>query len=260
LNYVSASNHPDSSLSGTTVESMINRAKDLGLKHIAITDLGYMSAILKAYMYGEKKGVRIIPGVELIFKDINCPLSANTESERIKYFKIIVHARDQEAYQFLVKKCSDMERSSITLSENKYPLMNWKDLEEIGGYNVTVTNSDVNCMVSKHLIVNRPDIGVKYYEKIKEIFGNKFYPSVVTSSFDKYWNKIVKIKYVDRVIEIPINDRVEIKGHNACRAFDLLDVIRKEGVAVLTHVYVNKIKYKVQSQYQEVKSLSLIHI
>jgi len=238
---------------------MVGRAKDLGLSHIAITDLGYMSAVLKAYMYGKKKGVKVIPGVEIIFKDINCPLALNTESERIRYFKFIIHARDQEAYQFLVKKCSDTERSSIVLSENKYPIFNWKDLEEIGNLNVTVTNSDVNCMVTKHLLVGRPDVSIKYYEKLKSIFGDKFYPSIITSSFSKYWNKVVKIKYVDRTIEIPVGDRVEIKGKNAAKAADLLYIIRKEGSAILTHVYVNKIKYKVQPQYQEVKSINIVN-
>jgi DNA-directed DNA polymerase III PolC len=259
LNYVSAANHPDSSLSGTTVESMVGRAKELGLDHIAITDLGYMSSVLKAYMYGKKKGVKVIPGVEIIFKDTLCPLSTNTESERIRYFKFIIHARDQEAYQFLVKKCSDMERSSITLSENKYPLFNWKDLEEIGKLNVTATNSDVNDIITKHLLVGRPDISIKHYEKIKEIFGDKFYPSIITSNFYKYWDKIVRIKYVDRTIEIPINDRVEIQGKNMAKAADLLYMIRKENRAILTHVYVNKIKYKIQPQYQEVKRINVIN-
>ena len=89
-NYVSPSNHPESYLTGSTVENMIKRTKDLGLGYFAITDHGYLSSILKGYIYATEKcspPVKLIAGVELFFKDNDCPIIKNTPSQQIKYFK-----------------------------------------------------------------------------------------------------------------------------------------------------------------------------
>ena len=50
MRFISPANHPDSPLSGSTVEAMINRAKELGNSHFAISDSGYMTSTLKADM------------------------------------------------------------------------------------------------------------------------------------------------------------------------------------------------------------------
>ena len=91
MNHISPANHPESALTGSTVEAMIDRTKALGLDYFAITDLGYLTSVLKGYMYGESEKVKIIAGVELFFKDDDCDIIKGTESEQIKYFKIIVH-------------------------------------------------------------------------------------------------------------------------------------------------------------------------
>ena len=72
MNYISPVNHPESALSGSTIESMIDRTKDLGLTHFACTDNGYLSGILKGYTYAKKKDIKFIAGIELFFKDDNC--------------------------------------------------------------------------------------------------------------------------------------------------------------------------------------------
>jgi DNA-directed DNA polymerase III PolC len=261
MNFVSPCNHPESALSGSTVESMIDRTKKLGLKHFACTDQGYLISVLKAYMYCEKKGIKLIPGVEIFFKDYDCELSRNTPSEKIKYFKLILHAQDQAAYQRLVKVCSNFDRS-IDIGENKYPLFDWKVLEDLAtNYNITATTSDTQCMVSKHLIVGRADVGMKYYEKLRTLFNGRFYPSLLPFVQNKYWNAIVRIKYFDgKVIEIPAFDRVEIEGENRTRAVEITRKLNTYGKPVkLTHVYVNKIKYPVQVQYQDVTKAELLN-
>ena len=258
MSFISPSNHPDSPLSGSTVESMINRAKELGNKYFAISDSGYMTSNLKAYMYCEKKGLKLISGVEIYFKDPNCPIILNTESENIKYFKLLIHAKDQIAYQKLALMCSNFDGRIIEIGENKYPLFDWSKLEELSKLNVTATTSDVQCIVSKHLIVDRADLGLKYYLKLKEMFGDNFYLSLLPVIQDKYWNAIVKISYVNgKIIEIPINDRVEIKGENRNKAVDIYRKIRNNQPCTLTHVYVNKIKYPVSPFFQEITKAEL---
>ena len=82
---------------------MIDKSIELGLTHFACTDNGHLSSILKGYNYAKKKGIKFIPGIELFFKDESCSIIKDTPSARIKYFKIIIHAKDQKAYQKLVK-------------------------------------------------------------------------------------------------------------------------------------------------------------
>ena len=127
MNHISPSNHPESVLSGSTVEAMIDRTKELGLDYFAITDHGYLTSVLKGYMYGEKVGVKIIAGIELFFKDDECEIIKNTPSEQIKYFKIIVHAKDQEAYQEIVRMCSSQRRRKIRIGDGEYGIFGWKD-------------------------------------------------------------------------------------------------------------------------------------
>lgn len=260
MNPISPSNHPESPLSGSTVENMISRAQELGNKYFAITDNGYLISTLKAYMACKKKDIKPILGVELYFKDFNCDIVKNTESEKIKYFKIIVHARDQIAYQKLVKICSNFDNKTIDIQENKYPLIGWKELEELSLLNVTVCTSDTQCMVSKHLLVNRADIGLKYYEKLRSLFKDNFYPTILPFSHNKYWNAIVKITYFDKKeIQIPAFDRVEIQGENRVKAIEIVKKLEKGNPCLLTHVYINKIKYPVKPSYQEITKAELLN-
>ena len=213
MNYITPSNHPESTLTGSTVESMIDRAKSLGLDYFSVTDQSYMTSVVKAYMYGanEKVNIKIIPGVELFIKDNECDIIRGTPSENIKYFKTIVHAKDQVAFQALVKLVSDQTKETIFISGTSHPLFNWADLEKIAKYNVSACTSDIEGLVSKHLLVDRPDLSMLYYEKLRSIFGAaNFYPSLITYSQSKYWSAMVKIVFKNgHSIEIPASDRVE---------------------------------------------------
>jgi DNA-directed DNA polymerase III PolC len=256
--FISPSNKPESTLSGSTTEAMINRAKTLGKTHFAIADNGYLISVLKSYMYCKKQDLKLIPGVEIFFKDPNCEFVRNTESERIKYFKLLIHAKDQTAYQALVKLCSNFDERTIEIGENKYPLLNWKDLEFISKFNVTATTTNTSCMVSKHLTVGRADVGLKYYLKLKELFKDDFYLSLLPVVQDTFWNAVVKITYVNgKVIEIPANDRVEIKGKNRTKAVDIVKELKYNKTCNITHIYINKVKYPVQAFFQEIHNAEL---
>jgi DNA-directed DNA polymerase III PolC len=259
MNYISPCNHPESPLSGSTVESMIDKTKELGLEYFAVTDVGNLSSIVRAYTYGEKKGVKVIPGIEIVFKDSDCPIIEETESAQIKYFKFIVHAQDQEAFQKLVKMSSDQHRRMVEVGEHEYRTFNWKDLEEISKYNVTVTNSNVEDLITKHLIVDRMDIALKYYQKVKEIFGKKYYPSIVPYKYDKYWQSMVEVTLGDddHVIHIPANDRIETDHYKKALAKELPR--RGNRHKMLEYIYINKIRYPVKYHLQEIKKARLLN-
>jgi len=259
-NHISPCNHPESYLSGSTVESMIDRSKELGCPYFAVTDHGTLASIIRAYIYCKEEGVKLIPGIELFFKDSDCDLARNTESEKIKYFKIIVHFKDQAAYQYVVKMISDQSKRKITIGENEHKIFNWNDLREISKYNVTITTSNVECMVSKHLLVGRADVGVAYYKRLKEIFGSdRFYPSILPFRHDRFWKTFVKTRLNNKIVNLPAYDRVEtnIKGKNRPRVIDL--TYSRETNVKLTHLYVNKIKHKIKDDCQDILSTQVIN-
>ena len=238
---------------------MIDKTKELGLEYFAVTDIGNLSSIVRAYTYGQKKGIKIIPGIEIIFKDSECEIIQETESARIKYFKFIIHAQDQEAFQKLVKMSSDHTRRAIQVGDNEYHAFNWSDLEELSKYNITVTNSNVEDLITKHLIVDRADLALKYYRKIKDIFGDKYYPSIVPYRYSSYWQSMVEVTLGDdnHIIHIPANDRIETDHYKKAQAKELPR--RGNRHKLLKHIYINKIRYPVKYHLQEIKKARLLN-
>lgn len=238
---------------------MIDKSKKLDLGYFAVTDLGNLSSIVRAYTYGEKKGVKIIPGIEIVFKDSDCSIIEDTESAQIKYFKFIIHAQDQVAFQKIVKMSSDQSRRSVQVGEGEYKTFNWKDLEELSKFNITVTNSNVEDLITKHLLVDRADIAYKYYKKVKDMFGDKYYPSIISYQYDKYWQSMVEVTLGDdnKIVHIPANDRIETDHYQKALAKELPR--RGNRHKLLKSVYINKIRYPVKYHLQEIKKAKLLN-
>jgi DNA-directed DNA polymerase III PolC len=260
MNHVSPCNHPESALSGSTVESMIKRTKDLGLEYFATTDVSNLSSIIRGYNHAKKSDIKFIAGIEILFKDNSCDIVADTESSQIKYFKLLIHAKDQAAYQKIVRMTSDSTRQKVTVGEERLPTFNWADLESLAKSNVTACTSNIEDMVSKHLLVGRPDLSVKYYRKLKEIFKDNLYLSIIPYSYDQYWESIVElILGNDKVIQIPAFDRVETDHFKRAKAIDLT---RRGGLSrhkKLLHIYSNKIRYAVAEEFQEIHAAKLLN-
>lgn len=258
MNHISPCNHPESSLSGSTVESMIDRTKELGLDYFVITDNGYLASVLKGYTYAQDNKIKVIAGVELFFRDDNCDIIRNTPSEQIKYFKIIVHAKDQAAYQKIVKMCSDQTKKPIWVADNKYSLFTWKDLEDLAKFNITITTSNIECMVSKHLLVGRADLALKYYEKLRNIVGPaNFYPSIVPYKQDKYWSTVVRVNLGGKTVTIPAYDRVSTDHYAKAQAVELTR--RGNRHNKLQAVYIDKVKFDVSVEHQDIQSAKLLN-
>ena len=258
MNHISPCNHPESSLTGSTIEAMIDRSKELGLGYFSATDTGGMASVIRGYMYAKKKGVKLIPGVEIIFKDSSCEIASDTESGTIRYFKVIIHAQDQAALQKVTQMISDQSRKPIMVGEESYNSFEWKDLEELSKFNITVTNSNVEDIITKHIVVGRMDNALAYYRKIKSIFGTKFYPSIIPYKFDKYWQSMVEVTLSSgNVVYIPAQDRIETETYKSAKAGELPR--RGNRHKYLNSIYINKIKYNVAKEHRQIVKATLIN-
>ena len=112
-NFVTPNSHPSSFLTGSTLEAMVDKFKELGTGYYVCTDNGYLTNALKAYNLAKKKGLKPILGCEIYVKD-------DSLSSKIKYYTITLHARNQEQYQYLVKQLSDKNRPTIEIVEQEY--------------------------------------------------------------------------------------------------------------------------------------------
>ena len=156
----SPSTHPDSLLTASKIETMVDKAQELGRKYFSVTDNGYLTGTLKAYEYclkeDKKKGkypIKPVLGVEVYFYDNECHDSTKIGA---KYYKICLHATTHENWRILVKKCSDFtDGKTITINDHHYPLFTWKRLQECSDAGILLTSSATDDLVSKNLILGR---------------------------------------------------------------------------------------------------------
>jgi len=186
-NFISPSSHPASFLTGSTLDSMLNKTKNLNTGYYVCTDNGMLTSSFKAYNAAKKKGLKPIIGCELYFVDRECDITRNTKSEKIKYYTITLHAKNQKAYQYLVKKVSEDNRPVIKILDQEYPTFNWKDLEEFSNEDFTAVLGGPQDIVTKNYLVGENGVAVRVFNKLKNIFGSNLYASIIPISFDKKW-------------------------------------------------------------------------
>lgn len=263
-NFISPINHPESRLSGSTVESMIDRAKALGCDYFSITDNGNLLSVLKGYKYAQSKDIKVIAGVEIYFKDKSCPFIADTHSEHIKYFKLAIHAKTQAAYQEIVKMLSKPTKDSVWIGDVKQNLYTWKDLEQLSKLDVSVSTTDIEDMISKHLLVQNPQGSVLYYKELQRLFGKEnVYLCVLPYVQDKYWNSTLEIETTTgHKFKLSDNDRIEYEEESGKKwkslyksvARDLLKFESKK--KRLTAVYINGVKQKIKPFHQNILNIT----
>jgi DNA polymerase III alpha subunit len=114
---------------------------------------------------------------------------AGTYVDHIKYCHITMHAIDEPAYLALVKAISKADLRAEQHGTERKPLFDWKALEELGSYNITMTSGCLIGMVGRHLMEHNDfDTATKYYEKLRGLVkpGN-FFVEVMPHVCDTFW-------------------------------------------------------------------------
>jgi len=209
-NFCTAHSHPQSLDSGSTCAAMAKREVELGTGCLCATDHGTLGAARTIYDLARKNKLTPILGLEAYVRDDNDPIlladgmqrdEGGTFSNYLKYMHLTLHALDQQGYEAMVRVLSraDLTRGEQHGSERK-PIFNWADLEELGSYNVSTGSGCLIGLVQRHLIGDRPrpDLAVKYYEKLRSTFklGNT-YIEVFPHSVSTNWVKAVYLELAD---------------------------------------------------------------
>jgi DNA-directed DNA polymerase III PolC len=225
---VSAHAHPESPISGSTVESMIDRAIALGRSHFSYTDPAYMTSIFRGYEYAKKKGIRYIPGLEIFFKDNSCDIVKGSNAEKASYFKLTLYAKDQKSFQKLSEISSKNKKLQIKYYGENYPALDWADLEEAAEAGLLAVSSDIHDMVSKHIVTNTPQLGEKILLKLKSLFGRNYSIAIVGNEVTHSWVSLVKFKLENGVEDIIYsNSRVSTNAARFVQAREMVEKPKK---------------------------------
>ena len=238
-NFVTPNSHPSSFLTGSTVEAMVDKFKELGTGYYVCTDNGYLTNALKAYNLAKKKGLKPILGCEIYVKD-------DSLSSKIKYYTITLHARNQEQYQYLVKQLSDKTRTTIEILEQEYPLFNMKDLEAFAEKGFVAVIGGPQCVVSKNLLIGEHELALNTFKKLAGAFADNFYGSIIPMKFDKKWVSSSIFTFVDgETVKLDSTILAETDYAKTFRV-PLKEVAEKHGKhKSIKKLYVNGIGYKV---------------
>lgn len=196
-NFSTPHSHPQSLDSGCTPEAFAEREVELGTGSITCTDHGTMGACNEIFELAQANKLIPILGLEGYVRDDDCAIlkdaginkdEKGTFSSYNKYYHVTLHARDNTAYEALVRRLSDADYRAEQHGSERKPLFTWAQLEELGQYNLTMTSGCLIGMVQRHLMSDRPDLAVKYYEKLRSIPkpGN-FFVEVFPHKCDTNW-------------------------------------------------------------------------
>ena len=226
--------HCESPLTGSTISTMVDKAKALGRTHFAYTDHGHLSSALKTYGIVKKKGLKFIPGIEIYFKDTLCPIIAGSSATRCKYFSATLYCQDQVSYQELCRIVSREDFPTIEVYEEKQQLWSWKDLEQVSKFNVVVAIGGIHCMVGKAMLAGEPDLASKIFLKLKDLFKEKLFVALVAETWTKKWNSVVEIELTDgSKVSCLATDSISTDKARRFKAFDLTE---REGHKVLKSI------------------------
>lgn len=178
-NFSSPHVHIQSLDSASTPEAFADREVALGTGTITCTDHGTMQACREVYTLAKERKLTPILGLEGYVRDDNCPILLSNGIERDKetgtlahynkYYHISIHAQNQTAYEALVKELSIADSRAEKHGKERKPLFTWEQLEKLGQYDLTMTTGCLIGMVQRHLLNDRPDIAIKYFEKLQSV-------------------------------------------------------------------------------------------
>lgn len=208
-NFSSPHVHIQSLDSASTPAAFAKREVELGTGALVVTDHGSLAACHTVYELAKKNKLIPVLGLEGYFRDDDCsilneagvkkdyprkPRSKDPDTSKplgysqfIKYHHITLGFQDYAAFQTGVKLLSHAPVEQHG-SEAK-PLFNWRDIEELGATNTTMTTGCLIGMVQRFLLdKNDPALAVKYYEKLRSLVkpGNLYvevFPHICTHNW-----------------------------------------------------------------------------
>lgn len=128
--------------SAQTPEELVERAKELGIQNVALTDHGTLLGIDDFLAAGKKHGINAVPGLEAYL-------------ENRQHFILI--AKDLEGYRSISKALRDAQERLVKIRNRTYPIMDDTILRKhfIGNRHVIATSACISGPIAAVLLQGR---------------------------------------------------------------------------------------------------------
>lgn len=170
MSFIHLHNHSEFSLLDglATTKGLAQKAKDLGMEAIALTDHGVMYGIHEFYVNCKKVGIKPILGVELYMARAS-RFDRDPEKDKLRYH-ILLLAKNNQGYQNLMKLVT------IANLEGFYykPRIDWESLVT-HKEGLIVTSACLNGEVAKNILMDNPQKAREIAAKYAQEFGKDYY-------------------------------------------------------------------------------------
>ncbi|RMH73474.1 MAG: DNA polymerase III subunit alpha [Cyanobacteria bacterium J007] len=199
MSFVGLHIHTDYSLldGASQIPQMIDRAVELGMPAIALTDHGVMYGAIELIKTCRTKGIKPIIGNEMYV--INEPL--NTTKRPRKYHQVVL-AKNSQGYKNLVKL------TSISHLEGVHgngifarPCIN-KELLEQYHEGLIVTSACLGGEIPQAILQGKPEVARKVAQWYKDLFGDDYYLEIQDHGSPE--DRIVNVEIVKIARELDI--------------------------------------------------------
>ncbi|MGD1905662.1 MAG: DNA polymerase III subunit alpha [Leptolyngbyaceae cyanobacterium] len=206
MSFVGLHIHSDYSLldGASQLPALVNRAVELGMPAIALTDHGVMYGAIELIKVCKKAGIKPIIGNEMYVVNGDIQQKFNSAGKRVRtprYHQIVL-AKNTQGYKNLVKLTTlshleGMQGSGIF----SRPCIN-KDLLEQYHEGLIVTSACLGGEVPQAILQQRPEIARREAQRYKDLFGDDYYLEIQDHGSPE--DRIVNVEIVKIARELDI--------------------------------------------------------
>ncbi len=143
-----------------------------------------------------------------------------------KYAHVTMHFRTYEAYLCAVRLLTKRDLTAERHGQERKPIFDWADMEELAGHDVTIGSGCLIGIVSRHLMAKDSMEGaLAYYRRFRELFAGRFYVEIFPHDTSKNWVDGVRLTFEDGTKKLWYHGKklrvsgVELEANELARQF-----------------------------------------
>ncbi len=196
--FVHLHNHTDFSLldGAAPINKYLAKAKEYGMKALAITDHGNMFGVMDFYKACKGAGIQPIIGCEFYIS----PTSRTDKDPNNKYYHLILLACNNKGYHNL------MELNSIGWTEGLYYSKPRIDKESLFEHQegLICCSACLAGEVPQKLLSANPESAYEVAREYKEVFGDRYYIEIQNHGIEDEVTVLPKLVELARTLDIPL--------------------------------------------------------
>lgn len=195
--FVALHNHTNFSLLDSLIspKQLLNRAKELGQKAVAITDHGTLAAAWDALKASKDTGVKLIMGCEMYFLD-----DVKKTDQRFRH--VILLAKNAVGYRNLLTLNKEGFDNSLIVHKRVYPVIDWNLLEKYSEGLICLTSCS-NGIIAQLLMNKKYDEAENQLNRLMNIFKDNLGLEVQANHLKRgsnAYNDVIEQVFVNRQI------------------------------------------------------------